>query len=350
MGRPARLQFQGDIAPDLPLHHVLWQRASSQGAPVVRAILRDGLILVATEKGWIHAYDMDGTQQWSEDLGQVPQFPPTLNSHEVAFVVDNDLVVLSRATGARKVRKRLSFTPSAPPVAGEMAVYIPAWDGSRIYALDVHSGDEGWRLRTGGPVSGAPAVVGNAPRQLLVVATENGGVLGLDALPADAVPDKMLWESETQGRNTASLFAATADTVLLASEDMFVYALDPVTGERRWSYGAAEPLVRTPVSSGDAVFVAAPSGLLALSLLDGHLLWKHGNADRLLVRDGGRAVLLDEETSNLLTVDMATGAVLEEHDGSAFAFFLTNTGGNGRLVLVGKTGEMLALDGRLPTP
>lgn len=341
--------IDGDYAPDLPLHHVLWQRAASGNRAVADAYMIDDLIFVVGTDHTVNAVGDDGVHRWVENLRKKPDYRPAMNSEAVFFVADGDLIVVSRVHGERKVLKRLPFTPAGPPAAGENAVYLPAWDNHRIFAVDPHTGDEGWKYRFESPVVGRPVVVGAAPRQSLVAASEGGEVVALEALHHSATPKAAQWTGSTLDGNTAGLTSYDGDLVLVPSHDTNLYAYERITGHRRWAYASGVKLDRAAVVAGDRVFLPAAGGTRVLDVESGEELWSHETAGRFIVRDEKRALLLNEENCHVYTLDIATGEVLESNDVSDYAFVLTNLNDDGRLYLVTGNGEVLALDGDTPT-
>ncbi len=338
--------IEGDYAADLPLHHVLWQRAASGGEAVADLFMMDGTLFVVTESNSAYAIDGAGSHLWAHELGQAPDWRPAVNSTSVAFVSDNDLIVVSRAHGERKVKKRLPFSPCGPPSSSEAAIYIPSWQGDRIHALDPHSGDTGWRYVFNGPVLGRAAVVGMAPRQTLVAASEGGEVVGMEALAHDAQPGDAIWTSSTLDRNTTDLVAIGNELVLVASRDTNLYAFNPITGQKVWAYPSGMSLTARPVVCGDMVFLPTKKGLIALGTEMGDVKWKNADCERFLTRDESQVVLLGNGGDLIHTLNAQTGEVLESHDASGYKFCVTNPTGDGVLYLATENGEMIALDGK----
>jgi outer membrane protein assembly factor BamB len=221
-------------------------------------------------------------------------------------------------------------------VAGDQPIVVAGNYDHTLYCLNAATGEPLWKFTTGGPIYAAPVFFRDGTRQM----------------------------------------------VFAAANDRIVYAIDPVLGRQIWVHAVedfrptlggarlAAPCVGGTGDSGDkdnAVFVPywiwdrtlahseQKSGVAALSVDDGHLLWRAELGDNeltaaIFVRLQGRGVLfLGSSSGNLYAIAASSGQVLwkkAELDcvRSPPAFVMT---GQGPLLVTGsKFGTIRGLDAR----
>lgn len=156
-----------------------------------------------------------------------------------------------------------AFTPA---VVGNN-VFVAASDGS-IARLDVISGNQIWRIKTGIALTAGVSSDGN----IVVVAGKKGTILAFDA------DGKVRWKAQTSSE-VLSLPVIGSGLVIIRSHDNRIIALDVETGVRRWVAQRAAPALTLRTASGMAiaessVFVGLPGGrLVALALSNGGARW-----------------------------------------------------------------------------
>jgi serine/threonine-protein kinase len=103
-----------------------------------------GVVVIGTEKGWVHAFWFDGTPAWSAQA----------SNRIVGLATDNT------------------------------RIYATAGDGT-AYAWDVASGEQAWAVNTGGELTAAPLTDGNT----VVIATHEGELRYFNATDGVEVVD-----------------------------------------------------------------------------------------------------------------------------------------------------------------
>ncbi len=203
-----------------------------------------------------------------------------------------------------------------PLVAGS-AVFFGGGDG-RVYALDRKTGEPLWRagFDTGGQLPTTPALSGGR----LYVASDRNELFALDAAdgkPAWPAPYRREHQGEFTHFGVGSPTVA-GDLVLAGFSDGVLAALELDRAEARWTVDLSAPGSRfvdvdgTPVVVGDRVIVTSvASGLVALRLKDGQVLWKQPVDDPSApVVQGQRIYLTTGETREVRCFDLATGTPL----------------------------------------
>lgn len=122
--------------------------------------------------------------------------------------------------------ERINARPSGSPIVENGRVYAAV--GSRMYCLDLETGNQIWRYPVGAPL-------------------------------------------ETNFLTGAML---AGDMLIAADDDKTVYAVDKETGKRLWLYMADSSIITTPVFAADNVVFATASGaIMALSMATGEPAW-----------------------------------------------------------------------------
>lgn len=151
------------------------------------------------------------------------------------------------------------FTPA---LAGE-ALYVADADGA-LARLDVASGKEVWRIKTGTDLTAGVGSDG----EVVVVGGQKGVILAYDA------NGKELWKAQASSE-VLSAPAVGGGVVVVRSVDNIITAYEAKTGAKRWNVTRTTPaltLRNAPgmVIHGQNVYVAQPGGkLLALALAGG---------------------------------------------------------------------------------
>jgi outer membrane protein assembly factor BamB len=266
------------------------------------AVLAGGCASVANPEGWAPPTLVDDTLYVSIEPGKMAALDPEDLSVKWVFPPDTD--------EGNKLDLEGIY---AAPVLVDETVYFGAYDGN-IYALNASDGTALWRFETGDPVTGALALKDGT----LYAGSTDGLLYALDIAsctngcpPGDQVPSfdtgSSIWASPLlagdviyvpamDGRlhalNAATLepvdrfsFKAGAglvmdptlagdDTLLVGGIDSTLQALNPATGDEKWSFKAGNWFWGTPLVSDDAVYIADLDGnVYAIGLTDGKQLW-----------------------------------------------------------------------------
>lgn len=309
----------------------------------------DGTVYVGSGDGRLYALDGDtGALLWSQSVGAPVGGAPLVTGDRVVFTDRaNRVHAVERATGdpiwSVETGPDLPLTwglegwdyllPS--PARAGRRVLVGSGDGS-LYALELESGREVWRFRTGGRIRGTPAVhdgiawVGSGDGIIYAVSVEDGREIRRHVTAGTEMDATDFGFDRTQIQASA---AVAGGTVYLGSRDASLYALDPTdatvrwtaeegsawvvasvavrdgrvfvgrsssgtlaaldaaTGEVGWTVATGGPVFSSPVVVGETVYVASGGGdVLALAVEDGAERWRYplgaGSYSTPAVRDG----------------------------------------------------------------
>lgn len=297
---------------------------------------------------------------------------PALDAQRVYFGTrDHQVVALDRVTGAQRWTARTPVTTqytegfnvlraSSVVVIADVQLYAfdaeqgtPAWsfeapDGdqvglttiatddatiyapsfrNRVYAIDAHTGAARWMTQLPGDAMSTSfrPTVHDGTVFVGIKRFGNPTTGGLAAL--DASTGAIRWLKEFTAGYPGALYgclgysAFYASTVIVASEDGRIYALDVATGEEKWTAPRVHTLppavggmyadTRPLVVVGDVVVAASLSGVLVgLDAASGAERWRHGAGfviphanvltanenDAIVVQTGGDIVVVNAST------------------------------------------------------
>lgn len=226
---------------------------------------------------------------WETGLGRAASGPPAFGDLVVVgMAVDRNLSVLDGASGDRLWRKRLSAPGTTGPVMAGSRIFVATGGiNGRVYAFTL-AGKKLWERRL--PfVEGQLAVVDS----VVVAATANGGVVALDLRTGEprwsrrlaravragvtahgtdllvASEDSLFRISAADGATAAAGTlpgtpiappARQADTVVLATADGQVAALDATGLATLWTVDVNGPVFGSPAIARDSAFVVTLRG------------------------------------------------------------------------------------------
>ena len=173
------------------------------------------------------------------------------------------------------------------PVIADGVLYVGSADGG-VYALDPANGAMKWRFQTGEGLSSGPRVI-TMPK---------GASLG------DMVAKGL--DAPRQGKKGINLTPVVRNgTVFVGSGDFSFYALDAVTGAKKWSYAAESTIAGSAVYEDGTAYIVTEKGLHALDTSTGQRKWlfetlqeipvQQMNAVRLLGKRPAQGPVLGEK-------------------------------------------------------
>jgi outer membrane protein assembly factor BamB len=269
---------------EFPRPRVRW--SFDTGAAVWAGIERDaasGLIFVANDAGTLHALDAKGAERWKFATGKPVKARPTVIGDSVYLASDSGfLYKLDKRSGAERWRAPIDRgSPQRIPaskeesrwdrygssvVADSKRVYIGSRDRT-LYALDVATGKEQWRVQTQDMVTATPALY----RDLVLFADFKGVVQAVAASDG-----KTRWTYDAK-LPVAGDLVVDADRVFVGSRTYDLIALDAANGKELWKhYYWFSWIESPPVVRDGAVYTGSSDGVgvFAIDARNGKRRWK----------------------------------------------------------------------------
>lgn len=282
------------------------------GEPVeTTAVIADGRVFVADVAGTLHAISLtDGSGLWktATEIGFLA--PPAVSGDTVVIGdVEGTVFAFDAADGEQRWRFSTEAEINAGAAFYKDRVLVPSQDGN-LYCLQVADGSLVWKYETSDQIQCSPTIAGSrtflggCDGQLHSVDLETGNaaadplplggptistpaVLGDRAfltthagqvLAFDWKKNQPLWQYADEGRSHEyrSSTAVSDQAVVASSKNRLVTALDPATGQVRWTHSLRRYAEGSPVIAGDDVWIAGTDGrLLRLALADGTVRWQY---------------------------------------------------------------------------
>jgi outer membrane protein assembly factor BamB len=301
------------------------------GAPVWAGLERadDGMLFVGNEQGVLHAIDRDGKVRWKLNTGKPIRAQPKVIGGQVYLASDSGfLYKLDRISGAEQWRAKIDngSEPRIPTnqektrwdrygssvVADKKCLYIASRD-KNLYALDIKSGRELWRVAAGDIMTATPALHGGN----VIYAAFDGKVSAVSA--KDGAPR---WTYDSKLAIGGDVVVA-GDRVLVGSRSYDLIALDATTGKELWKHYYWFSWIESPPMVRDGVIYTGSSdatNVYAINLADGSLRWKTAvpgwswqrtavTDDLVIAGTAGVGAFPGSRSGSLLALDRASGAI-----------------------------------------
>ena len=266
-----------------PRPGVLW--SVETGAPVSAGLERakDGTLFVGNDAGVLQAITRKGEVRWKFETGKPIRAQPKALGGFVYLHSDSGyLYKLAAKTGSEVWRARIDTGsgPRLPPgdpatrwdrygsgvVADATHIYVASRD-KNLYALDIGSGREAWRIAADDIMTATPALY----RDLVIFADYAGKVRAVSA--RDGV---VRWSFDARLAVPGDL-VVSGDRVLVGSRSYDLISLNAATGEEQWRrYHWFSWIESPPVVSRGLAYTGSSdaTAIYARNLADGSLRWK----------------------------------------------------------------------------
>ena len=167
------------------------------------------------------------------------------------------LLLFSSSFSAECAGWKIKFDGSdSDPVIADGVLYVGSADGA-VYALDPINGATKWRFQTGEGLTSGPQII-TTPRKGATF--EEMVTKGVNA--------------PRQGKKGIDLTPVVRKgTVFIGSGDFSFYALDAMTGEKKWSYAAESKIAGSAVYDDGTAYIVTEKGLHALDTSTGKRKW-----------------------------------------------------------------------------
>ena len=311
---PARAQVgfgNGTIPPRRALARVnldmQWHNVVPLDGPekITELSVDAGTLFVQTNHANFYTFEAEsGRYLWTAHLGRVTTKaePASVNSYAVYVTNSNQLFALDRRTGRQMWVQRLPDTASSATNADEAIVTV-GLDTGKLITFDARTGEEKWNVHQGSErLSSRPIVAGRViafaseDKKLYVTRSEN---------------PKLLWRFASSGPITAPLGVHGMRTLLLASTDKNVYAVDLFTGESHWTFPTGAPINQEPLVADNDVYVVNTDGNLSeIDALTGQSRWTISTLGGRLLAVSATRVYLESRDDDLFVVDRQTGKMV----------------------------------------
>lgn len=315
---------------DYPKPRVRW--TFDTGAAVWAGIERDadsGSIFVANDAGTLFALDAKGAKRWQFATGKPVKARPAVIGDSVYLASDSGFLYrLDKRSGAERWRAKIDRgSPERIPtnqeasrwdrygssvVADGKRVYVASRDNT-LYAFDLASGKEQWRVQTQDMMTATPALY----RDMVLFADYKGLVQAVGASDG-----KTRWTYDAR-LPVAGDLVVDADRVFVGSRTYDLIALDAANGKELWKHYYWFSWIESPPVVRDGVVYTGSSdgvGVFAIDARDGKLRWKAPvpgwawprtavGKQLVVAATVGQGAYPGPRAGSLVAIDRASGAI-----------------------------------------
>ncbi len=275
-------------------------------------------VFVQSTTGVVTAFDAEtGKILWSKLIGKSNQvaYPIVSNDDMIFLAAGMRLHGVHKASGESMWEISLPHHPSAAPEVDEDQVYVGTVDGS-VYAFSLAEISRLYRERLLPQYSHQTEVCRyQAPTEIVSPPVSNGQAVVFASFSGllfsvTAKDRGTNFQFETEGRAPIRVpVGRNEDTVFVASDDLRVFALDMISGNRRWSFTAGAPIRTQPRVIGNDIYIAPTRrGLFSLRANTGFQNWHQRQAEEFLAATPD-TVYASNEIGDVLLLDRKTGAI-----------------------------------------
>jgi len=260
---------EGDLVKlDASTGREIWRK--NIGEPISGGVgIGSGTVLVGSNKGYVHAYDVSGKFLWKSKVSsEVLSVPRYFDGMVIVRAGDNHIYGIDAADGSRKwvyerINPALTLRSSVGVVVDSGAVYA-GFAGGKLVAIRADNGKLLWESTIAQPkgvteieriadITSLPVVDG----PLVYAVAYQGKIAAVDRRNG-----KVLWN-----RDISSYSGLSADLgkIFVAHSLGAVYSLDYETSKTFWRQGAlSNRRVTVPLPAGDVVIVGDLEGYIHL--------------------------------------------------------------------------------------
>jgi RNA polymerase sigma factor (sigma-70 family) len=227
-----------------------YRAAKDVGFKASPAVKGDTVYIGDTD-GLFHAVDAQkGTKRWTFETGAEITSGANFTGNRVLFGSGDETLYCLTADGKKEWTFKVPGGPvMATPAVVDGRTFVAGCD-SALHVIDLDNGKELASVDLAGQVGATAAVV----KDRVYVGTMVHHVQAVDWKNT-----KLDWtfEPEKGGQPFAASVAATDKLVIAASRDKRIYALDRITGEKKWSFQTRGRIESSPVVVGHRVYVGS---------------------------------------------------------------------------------------------
>ncbi len=282
------------------------------GEPISGGVgLGAGILLVGTNKGNVHAYDIAGKALWKAKVSsEILSVPRYFDGLVIVRTGDNHIFGLDAADGSRKwvyerINPALTLRSSVGLVVDGGAVYA-GFAGGKLVAIRADNGKLLWEATVAQPkgvteieriadITSLPAVVG----PIVYAVAYQGKIAAVDRRSG-----KVLWNRDISSYSGLNV----EDNKIFVSHTLgAVYSLDYETGKTFWRQGAlANRRLTAPLPVGSVVAVGDLEGYV-------HFLTRDEGSFAARIKLDSNAVM------SIIPSSTSTQIIAETRDGGLYA-------------------------------
>ncbi len=264
---------------------LLWSRR--MGPVFSSAVAGLKMLYIASTDGYLYALKQETgaiawrVVYWRVETGEKIQAPPLVVGGRV--LVATRLAVWALDTASGRTLWKFHYgavgwpTTGSPAVSGNI-LFAGLGTGTRLWALSLSDGHLIWSFDTGDRITSEPLVKANS----VYIATWRGRIFALDR-----VTGKKRWMYSLNSAHSASVVDGVGGSMALAQNRLFVgdyrgviLCIDAQSGKPIWRFATGAQVLATPVVTNDRIYIGSGDGYFyALNMQTGRPAWRSSTGE-----------------------------------------------------------------------
>lgn len=234
-----------------------WTFTEAQNRYVASPLAHGEYIFAPSTDSYLYALDLDGNLRWKYQTGHEQWGTPAMNGTNVYVPGMDKFVYALNAESGELIWKTepLGGAVISQPTLDLDGMLSVGTFGSELIALETSSGKVAWRLQAAGWVWSGPLLQDG----ILYVGDLGGKLHALNALDGSIIWQKDPDTSEIPGISGKPLILN--DVLYYITRSGGLYAVDPISGDPRWSKTFEGEFYTSPIAFGDEVILISPYGV-----------------------------------------------------------------------------------------
>lgn len=238
------------------------------------------------------------------------------------FILDPKGIVTAYQSNQRLWEKQVSKSGLSSGVEASNGLVVVGNKKGQLFVLDQATGAEKWTAQLSGALISSALIQSGR----VIVIANDGTVFGFDSESGQQVWTYKLPTEQLSLRGQASPVALDARTVLIASSNAYIYAIDSVTGTLRMQRPVAVSDGRSdiqrlididgePAVAGQFVVTTSYQGQVTVTdLASQRVVWSKDSSSLTRPEVAARQVFVSQADGKLVSYDLITGTVLWENE------------------------------------
>ncbi len=239
--------------------------------------------------------------KWVSSFGSPISSAPVYYKDRIITCSENGTFTVLNSGGAVIVQKKITSRIESRPKVWEGSVYIVDVDGN-LYSIELDTGKLNWKVKVGGPLLFRSEPLITADR--IFLATGYGYVEAYDH------KGKKIWSNDLDESIYNSL-QIVGRNLIIATDDLKLYALDSRDGDKVWSTPIEEKVVTlAPLIHDKHIYFGCYSGMFySVTADDGDIAWtyKTGGAIYSSPEAYEKSILFGSEDGYIYSLEDTTG-------------------------------------------
>lgn len=311
---------------------ILWERRLGPSISSSPAIGRDGTIYIGAGDRRMHAVSPDGTVLWAAPARGTGDFilaSPAIGADGTIYFgsLDRNFYAL---TPAGEEKWSTPFATSGPiyssaAIGADGTIYFGSHD-QRMYAIHP-DGTKKWDYLTNGQIDASPVLGADGTVYFAADRT-------FYALRPGVTEDRVRWRAQTNTTSGSTAAVRGDGAIIFGGDDGVVRALEPVRGDRLWSFDT----MSGPDNLIESSPIVGPDGSIYVGSYDGNLYKINGNGSPLSATSSWPAFRRD--------IRHTAQAVAHNNGGQLVNLSTRAQAGDGRNLIAGFVAQANATQGR----